>query len=334
MSIYNYETSLRLKTRWDILDFILLELGLYGQNICNKRPPTENEFYTIHIALICKHDITRFKQTIAQLTKPFYPYIIFTSYILFHGQNLKTAYELYQMILESYHRNPREFNEDELLAFEMLREVIETLNALSKQKKEQEKNNLSSHMMILALKLKNIRCPEHGWSHLFKNLLLFSINVHDEEIFTTIKKAIDSIEKIHDIIDQEIIKHYNIIDYTWESPVFKFFYGISKELLRKAEERNNRIKRLEERKILYEKYINYINKLKGEKIERYIYPIGLLIGVITAFIIENLIPLIVPGYLIGLQILNTYFKRKSKKIDTEIKNLRFEDLEKIIWSSK
>jgi hypothetical protein len=193
------------------------------------------------------------------------------------------------MILESYHRNPREFNEDELLAFEMLREVIETLNALSKQKKEQEKNNLSSHMMILALKLKNIRCPEHGWSHLFKNLLLFSINVHDEEIFTTIKKAIDSIEKIHDIIDQEIIKHYNIIDYTWESPVFKFFYGISKELLRKAEERNNRIKRLEERKILYEKYINYINKLKGEKIERYIYPIGLLIGVITAFIIENVV---------------------------------------------
>jgi len=310
MSIYNYETSLRLKTRWDILDFILEELSLHGQNICNKPPPTENEFYTIHIDLICEHDITRFKQTIAQLTKPFYPYIIFTYYILFHGQNLKTAYELYQMILESYHRNSREFNEDELSAFEMLREVIGTFKALSEQRKEQEKNNLPSHMTVLATKLKYIKCPEYGWSCLFKNLLLSWIDIHNEEILENLEKAEKVGEESFNILDKEIIEHYSILDRDWESPLYKFFSYISAKILKKMEKTIQRIYDLKKKRESYEKKLNKLKIEKiMEKVEKYIY-VYIIISILT---------------------LNFYFKHKIKMIDEEIKNLRFEDLEKIIW---
>jgi len=340
MRVYNYETSLRLKTRWDILDFILVELGLYGQNICNKRPPTENEFYTVHIDLICKYDITRFKQIIAQLTKPFYPYIVFTYYILFHGQNLKTAYELYQMILERYYRNPREFNEDELIAFEMLREIIDTFKILSEQEK---KKNLPSHMAFLASKLKNIKCSEYGWSYLFRNLLLGWIDVHDEEIFENLKKT--KTEEI-DILDKDIIEHYNIINLGWESPVHIFFYHFSHKLSEKSE----KIIQLKKQK---ESYKNRLIKFKKilkiekiiEKVEKYTKIINFILYIIAIpfsilpliyyrFTIENFIITIIGLILLIFLVQDIYYKLRIKTIDKKIKSLRFGYLEKIIWPSK
>jgi len=340
--MYNHETLLRIKTRWDILDFILLQLGLQGDKICKKQYIPENEFYTIHIDLICKHDITRFKRTITQLTKPFYPYIIFTYYILFHGKNLKTAYELYQMILERYYRNPREFNEDELIAFEMLREVIETFKVLSEQKKK----NLPSHMAVLSSKLKNIKCSEYSWSYLFRNLLLSWIDVHDEEILENLKKA--KTEEI-DILDKDIIEHYNIIDLGWESPIHIFFYHLSHKLSEKLE----KIIQLKKQK---ESYKNRLIKFKKilkiekiiEKVEKYTKIINSILYTIVTiatsfsiisliyyrFAIENFIVTIIGVILLIFLVLNTYYKLRIKKIDEKIKSLRFGYLEKIIWSSK
>jgi hypothetical protein len=241
------------------------------------------------------------------------------------------------MILESYHRNPREFNEDELSAFEMLREIIETFKALSEQCKEQEKNNLPSHMMILAIKLKNIKCPEYGWSCLFKNLLLSWIDIHNEEILENLEKAAKVIEESFDILDKEIIEHYSILDRGWESPLYKFFSHI----LHKMEKTIQRIYDLKKKRELYEKMLN---KLRIEKIMvkvgKYKIIISSSIIVISFFIIpftyyrptlENFITTVIALTFLIILILNAYFKRKIKRIDEGIKNLRFKELEKIIW---
>jgi tetratricopeptide (TPR) repeat protein len=304
------QTPLSLKIKWDILDFILIQLGVEGDNICNKQPITKNEFYTAHINLICKDDITHFKQTVTQITKPFYPYIIFTYYILFHRKNLKTAYELYQMILESYRRNLREFNEDELSAFEMLKDIVKRFKALNKLGKEQEGDNLPSHLMLLALNLKSIQCSE--WSCLFKDLLLSWISINNEKLLENIKKAT---ERIPDILDKEIIEHYNIVDVGQEeSSIYTFFFHISRKLMEKKKKIKKQINELQKQKEKYKNRLNMLKKIedKGRIIE------------VHGFNIINIL----------LSPLFYYYKLKIKNIDKNIKNiknLRFKHLEKIIW---
>lgn len=316
MTMFNYVTSLTLRIRWDILDFIIMQLGSKGDAICKESSISENEFYVAHINLICNHDVSHFRQVVTQLSKPIYPYIIITYYILFHRKNLEIAYTLYQMISDTAQRDPRVLNESEETACKMLEEIMETFKALSGF--NNERDILPSHMKVLVEKLRNIKCIEHEWSCLFKDLLLSHLDVYNSK--EKIKNVLSSLEA-HEMIEPlstEIIEHYNILDPGWERPIYKFFQGILHKLLKKEEEIETKINELEEEKRSYEHKLNKLNKIEtifsvlGEKINKIM---RLIIKLFTWYFARR-------------------WQQKIKEIDSEIKKLRFKDLEEIIWHSK
>jgi len=66
-------------------------------------------FYNALVDLVCKENIRELRRRLI-ITKPFYPYILLTYYVLLHEGNLDLAKALYKRLLNIYADNPSIFD--------------------------------------------------------------------------------------------------------------------------------------------------------------------------------------------------------------------------------
>jgi len=345
--------NIRPYTAWNLLDYLIAQLGTEGEEICKGRI-NDDPFYNALRDLVCKENIRELPSHLI-ITKPFYPYILLSYYVLLHKGNLDLAKAIYKRLLNIYADNPSIFDRDENTSLKIIEEVIEFFDTLRELDKNNHKNSLKYHLEFLVAKLNKVDCTEGGWSCFFKELIIAGLEPNFKkgyEKFSSIKK---NYEVKPALIDEELIEGYNLFMDKEFSPISMFLSGIAEieldsleylrreisELEKKKEDVENRLKKILD---FQGKLYNYAKKASAyEYIIKYLLPIlGTGTTIITLLIIGLLglvfavaIPL--PTYLLLLlKLAERLVKGNLKKIENRINDLKsskVERLAKIIWHS-
>jgi len=357
--------NIRPYTAWNLLDYVIVQLGTEGERICNNRI-SDDPFYNALVDLVCKEGIRELPSRIV-IVKPFYPYILLTYYVLLQKGNLDLAKALYRRLSKIYRDNSSVFDRNEEVSLEMIREVVEFLDVLRELDKDIHKNILEYHLEVLIAKLGRVDCIEGDeWSCLFKDLIISDLEPNLEHWYKKLSSIKEKYRAEFIPIDEEIIDGYNLFMYEESSPIYIFLLNIAereldslKTVLQEIHELEIEKKNLEEK--LNNKILKFQRKLKiyAEKTEStfekvftywpligglllgYLGYLGLgYLGVTTLPRIRLLLGLVfvaipLSTYLL-LKLYELLVKKDLNKIKERINDLkssRVERLAKIIWPS-
>jgi len=343
--------NVRPYTVWNLLDYVIVQLGKEGERICNNRI-SDDSFYNALVDLVCKESIRELPRHIV-IAKPFYPYILLTYYILFHKGNLDLAKALYRRLSKLYMDNLSIFDRNEQTSLKIIGEVIEFFDILRRLDKNIHKNILRYHLEVIIAKLNEVNCvKEGGWSCLFRDLIISKLEPNLEQGY----RRLCSIKEVHRVefipIDEELIEGYNLFMAEEFSPIYTFLLSIAERELNGLKRVYEGIHKLEMKKKSVEEKLNKILRAQkmlhiyAERAENTFrkaityWPLigGLLLGITTIPIVGLL------GFIFMALPLSTYLLKLAeilvrgnlKKIEERINYLtafKMERLARIIWSS-
>ena len=346
----NTVIDVRPYTAWNLLDYAIVQLGKEGDRICSNRI-SDDPFYNTLVDLVCKN--SRELPRHVAISKPFYPYILLTYYVLFHRGNLDLAKAIYERLSRIHKDNSNVFDRSEEVSLKVIGEVIELFDALRELDKNVHKNILEHHLEVLIAKLNKVDCARGGrWSCLFRDLIISDLEPNLEHGYSKLSSIKEmEINKASFIpIDKELIEGYNLFITEEFSPIYTFLLSITERELDSLKHVYEEIHKLEiEKKNIKEK----LNKILDIQRMLYIYtekaestfkkaftywPLIGLLGTVTTFII-GLLGLVflatLSTYL--LKLAETLVRRNLKKIEERInyylKSSRVERLAEIIWPS-
>jgi len=343
-------------TAWNLLDHVIVQLGIEGEKICNNRI-SDDPFYNALVDLVCKEGIRQLPRYIV-IAKPFYPYILLTYYVLLHKGNLDLAKALYRELSEIYTYNSSIFDRNEEVSLKIIGEVIEFLDTLRKLDENNHKKILKYHLEFLVAKLDKVDCAEGGgWSCFFKELIITQLEPNLERRY----EKLSSIKEMHRAkfipIDEELIEGYNLFTVEEFSPIYTFLSSIAERELDSLKQLYKEISELEIEKKNIE---NRQDKIKDFQRKLHIYaeeaentlkkafaywPIfgsfgGLILGITmlpSIGLLRSVFAAIIPSLTYLLKLAEWLVRRNLKKIEERINHLkssRVERLAEIIWLSQ
>lgn len=343
--------NVRPYTAWNLLDYIIVQLGKEGERICDNRI-SEDSFYNAVVDLVCKEGIRELPRYVV-IAKPFYPYILLTYYILLHRGNLDLAKALYRRLSKIYIDNSNIFDRNEEVSLKIIGEVIEFLDTLRELNKNIHKNILEYHLEVLIAKLNKVYCTEdNGWGCLLRDLIITDLEPNPERRYRKLRSIKEMYRAGFVPIDEELIEGYNLFMTEEFSSIYTFLSSITERELDNLKHVYEEIHKLEIEKRNIKEKLNkildlqrmlYIYAEKAESTFKKVFtywPLigGLLVGITT---IPNTGLL---GYILAATPLLTYLlklaeilvRRNLKKIEERInylKSSRVERLAEIIWLS-
>jgi len=342
--------AIRPYTLWNLLDSFIIQLGMEGDEVCNRRT-NEDRFYNTLVDLVCIQGSVKLLDGLV-IEKPLYPYILLTYYVLFFKGDFSLAKALYNKLSDSRERYSRLFDENEETSLKILEKVITFFDALNKSDRNNHRNILRHHLEILMNMLKEAQCIEHDWSCLFRDLIVSHLDINLEQIRKIYKDITRACATEFEPIDKELIDGYNLfIDKSFK-PVCMFLPGVASRRLRAIEYIYDRLYDLESKKKSLEERLSTIQQLQ-KKLRIYVENVR---GII--YILPMLLPPSIFYLLITLHITTTNWltwiisfsplviyvpkgieiilKQKIKKIEKKIIHLKSSEIERlanIIWSS-
>jgi len=256
-------------TAWNLLDYFIAQLGTNGEEICKGRI-NDDPFYNTLVDLVCKENIRELPSHL-NITKPFYPYILLSYYVLLHKDNLDLAKAIYKRLLNIYADNPSIFDRDEEISLKIIGEVIESFDTL--RGLDNHKSVLKYHLEFLVAKLSKVDCTEGGWSCFFKELVIADLELDLEKRYEKLSTIKKKYEVKPALIDEELIEGYNLFMDEEFSPISMFLSGIAKIELDSLENLRQKISELEKKK---EDVENRLEKIQKIQRKLYIYILGKL----------------------------------------------------------
>ena len=158
------------------------------------------------INLVCKGNIRELYSHL-NITKPFYPYILLSYYMLFYKGDLDLAKAIYKRLLTD---SPNAFDRDEKASIKIIGEVIESFDAL--RELDDHKSVLKYHLEFLVAKLNKVDCVENGWSCFFKELVIAELEPDFDKRYEKLSSIKKKYEIKHTVIDEELIEGYNLFE--------------------------------------------------------------------------------------------------------------------------
>ncbi len=348
----NVIINIKPYTTWNLLDYIIVQLGKEGNKICVNRI-SDDPFYNAVVDLICKKNIRELPRQII-IVKPFYPYILLTYYVLFNKGDLDLAKVIYKRLSEVYVDNSNLFDRNEEISLKIIGEVVEFFDTLRELDKNIHMNILEYHLEVLVGKLNKVECIENNeWSCLFKNLIISDLEPNLERRYRRLR-SVKEVYKVESIpIDEELIEGYNLFMTEEFSPIYTFLSNIAERKIEDLEQLYEKVHKLEmEKNDIKEKLDKIIHiqrmlriyteeaKSIFEKASTY-WPIigGLALGIITISYISyiGLSGLIFTAMFLSiylLKLIEVLIKRKLKTVEERInylKSSKVEKLAEIIW---
>jgi len=329
-------------TRWNLLDYVIMQLGVEGDRICTDDKVarvTDDQFYNALINLVCRHEVSSLKDLVVE--KPFYPYILLTYYILFFKGDYESAKALFTRILAAWRRYPRMFDEDEDASVRILEEVMKFFDALKEADVSKHRELLTHHLEILTKILMKSQCVEGGWSCLFKSLILSHLDVNLEQP-SKLQEDIAKTCASEFIIDEELIYGYNLFIDKLHEPICTFMQGVIRRRLEEVNTVRNKIQELEMKKEQYKKIlldplIRVQKIIRIEDIKNMLILLSILspfgVYIISRRIDLSLIPLIIPAMKFASEVFKYIIKRIEKKIE-RLKAYEIEKIARILWHSQ
>ena len=350
--------NVKPNTQWNLLDYFIVQLS--GENICNERI-SKDAFYNTLVDLVCSDSIECFKHKHILITKPFYPYILLSYYLLFHKERLDLANYLYRKISRVYKNNNMIFDQNEEFSYKILGEVINFLSILRELNQTEHRNVLRYHLELLTTKLNKIRCNENEWSCIFKDLIISHLEPNIENAYLKLRSIIErcNLRLAINPIDEELIEGYNLFITESFMPVYTFLYNIASKEKEKMEQLYEKIHKIQIKKESRDKLLEIVKSLgktihilayDSEKTIKKITSYWPFIGSIVGGIILKIFKIPQPweSLILGLVVLTlplSYFsikgtllvlKRSLDRMEQEINKIlssRLEKIARIIWSS-
>ena len=348
--------NIRPYTAWNLLDYFIAHLGTEREEICKGRI-NDDPFYNALVDLVCKENIRELPSHL-NITKPFYPYILLSYYVLLHKGNLDLAKAIYKRLLNIYADNPSIFDRHENTSLKIIEEVIEFFDTLRELDKNNHKNILKYHLEFLVAKLNKVDCTEGGWSCFFKELIIAGLEPNFEKGYEKLSSIKKNYEVKPALIDEELIEGYNLFMDEEFSPISMFLSGIAEieldslehlrreisELEKKKEDVENRLEKIQK---IQRKFHIYTGKAESilEKVLAYLPIIGGLIagGIAVLFgirLLELVFAVVIPLLISLISVLKLFewsVRRNLKKIEEKINDLKsskVKRLAEIIWPSQ
>jgi len=192
---------------YNLLEYFITKLSKEEDEICNDHE-SDVPFYKTLVNLMCKENIKELPEHFV-ITKPFFPYILLSYYILFHKGNLDLAKDIYERLLNIYRDNSNIFNRDERTSLKMIGEVIEFFDILRELDDEEHKNILKYYLEFLTAKIDKINCT-NTCNCFFKDLLISQLEPDFEKGYEKLSSMRKNYQSNHVILDEEIIEGYNL----------------------------------------------------------------------------------------------------------------------------
>jgi hypothetical protein len=326
-------------TVWSILDSFLIDLATLQNRICSESPSLSKPLYQSLVDLVCKGD-TRVLDDI-DFTKPYYPFILITYYILFHRHNLEVAKVVFERLKKMYEEHPYTFDLDEKCALKVLEKVVEDFIVLRKQPSKEYKGRLGVRLREIARKIEDIECCPGGWSSEFKKLVISHL---DPEKGIQILKEVPAIQSI--VVDEDILEGYNLIVYDSPPSTLEFLRSfknaVYNTLLNAFE--NKRVKEDEkndlERKVAEIQRLTLLQKNITNILSNIPYvflthlPSSIVVGVMIYFkIMGDLMPWLLSPLVIAPDLYYLYRKWRLDKVKKEIEGFIEERILKEIYEA-
>ena len=234
----------------NLADYFIIQLGKEGERICDSYD-SNDPFYNTLADLVCKESIRGLPSHLI-ITKPFYPYILLSYYMLFYKGDLDLAKAIYKRLLNIHTDSPNAFDRDEKASIKIIGEVIESFDAL--RELDDHKSVLKYHLEFLVAKLNKVDCVENGWSCFFKELVIAELEPDFDKRYEKLSSIKKKYEIKHTAIDEELIEGYNLFEEF--SPAYEFLLSIAERELedlhvRSLFRKRTNVKRLE--KIIFSK---------------------------------------------------------------------------------
>jgi len=318
-------------TAWNLLDHVIVQLGIEGEKICNNRI-SDDPFYNALVDLVCKEGIRELPRHI-NIAKPFYPYILLTYYVLLHKGNLDLAKALYKVLSKIYAYNSSIFDRNEETSLKIIGEVIEFLDTLRKLDENDHKKILKYYLEFLVAKLDKVDCTEGGgWSCFFKELMITGLEPNLERRYEKLGSIKEMYRAKFIPIDEELIEGYNLFTVEEFSPIYTFLSSIAERELDSLKQLYKEISELEMEK---EDVENRLKKIQDLQRRLHIYAEEAESTLKKALAYWFLIG-VCPIYLLS-KLAESLVRRNLRKIEKRINHLkssRVERLAEIIWLSQ